>query len=254
MPGAPRRKTLAAPTAPGSAPGAPGANATPCPASPDVLAFLAAERRRGLSVNTVVLRRAAVRYPHFLAGCPVPTAEAQVAETMSGIRREAADPGETAAKKLAATVAILREILRPIPEDPRGLRDRALLLVASAGALRRSELAAVCVQHLETRERGLRLTLPRSKGERDGRPVTVAIRYGSSELCPVRALRRWQDAAGITDGPCSTASGCPLPGASARAPSPPPWSASTPSILAPSPYRPTPRRRRRVQSRGALRP
>jgi hypothetical protein len=50
------------------------------------------------------------------------------------------------------------------------------------------------------RERGLRLTLPRSKGERAGRAVTVAIPYGSTELCPVRALRRWQEAAGIAEG------------------------------------------------------
>jgi integrase len=81
-----------------------------------------------------------------------------------------------------------------------GLRDRALLLVGFAGALRRAELAAIRVAHLEIRERGLRLTLPRSKGDRTGSGVTVAIPYGATELCPVRALRRWQDAAGITEG------------------------------------------------------
>ena len=61
-------------------------------------------------------------------------------------------------------------------------------------------LAAVQVEHLEPRERGLRLTLPRSKGERAGRAVTVAIPFGRTELCPVRAVRRWQEAAGIVDG------------------------------------------------------
>src|SRR5690349_18134098 len=70
-------------------------HALPClPArSADVVAFLAAERGRGLSVNTVELRRAAIRYLHFIAGCPVPTAEAPVAETLAGIRRSAADMG-----------------------------------------------------------------------------------------------------------------------------------------------------------------
>jgi hypothetical protein len=43
----------------------------------DVVAFLAAERGQGPSVNTVELRRAAIRYLHSIAGCPVPTAEAQ---------------------------------------------------------------------------------------------------------------------------------------------------------------------------------
>ena len=177
-------------------------HALPClPADPaDVVAFLAAERGRGLSVTTVELRRAAIRYLHFIAGCSVPTAEAQVAETVSGMRRHAADQGELPAKKLAATADLLRDILRVIPDDLAGLRDRALLLLGFAGALRRAELAAVEIKHLETRERGLRLTLPRSKGERTGRVVTVAIPYGRTELCPVRAIRRWQEAAGIVDG------------------------------------------------------
>ena len=177
-------------------------HALPClPArSEDVVAFLAAERGRGLSVNTIDLRRAAIRYLHFIAGCAVPTAEAHVAETVAGIHREAAGRGDMPAKKLAATADILREILLHIPGDLPGLRDRALLLIGFAGALRRSELAAIRVEHLESRERGLRLTLPRSKGERTSKAVTVAIPYGTTTLCPVRALRRWQEAAGITEG------------------------------------------------------
>jgi site-specific recombinase XerC len=174
---------------------------TPLPAAAaDVVAFLAAERGRGLSVTTVDLRRAAIRYLHFIAGSAIPTAEARVAETMAGIRRAAADGGDVPAKKLAATIEILRQIIACVPDDMPGLRDRALLLVGFAGALRRSELAAIQVEHLEKRERGLRLTLPRSKGERTGKSVTVPILYGTTELCPVRALRRWQDAAGITEG------------------------------------------------------
>ena len=177
-------------------------HALPClPAtSADVVAFLAAERGRGKSLATVELRRASIRYLHFIAGLPVPTAEAQVSETMAGIRREAVDRGEVPAKKLAATAAILRQILAPIADDLPGLRDRALLLVGFAGALRRAELAAIRVEHLEARDRGLRLTLPRSKGERTGRAVTVPLPYGDTSLCPVRALRRWQEAAGITEG------------------------------------------------------
>jgi site-specific recombinase XerC len=174
---------------------------TPLPAAAaDVVAFLAAERGQGLSVNTLNLRRAAVRYLHFIAGLPVPTAEARVSETMAGIHREAAAQGQ-ATQKLAATIDILRQILDPIGDDLVGLRDRALLLIGFAGALRRAELAAIRVEHLEARDRGLRLTLPHSKGERAGRAVTVAIPYGTTALCPVRALRRWQDAARITEGP-----------------------------------------------------
>ncbi len=167
----------------------------------DVAAFLAAERGRGMKVSTLDLRRAAIRYLHFAAGCPVPTAEAQVAETLAGIRREAAERGDRPAKKTAATALVLQQILAPIGDDLPGLRDRALLLVGFAGALRRSELAGIKVEHLEERERGLHLTLPHSKGERTGKGVIVALPYGVTQLCPVRALRRWLDAAYIQQGP-----------------------------------------------------
>jgi integrase len=145
----------------------------------DVVAFLAAERGQGRSVATVDLRRAAIRYLHFIAGCPVPTAEAQVTEAMAGMHRAAAEAGQLPGKKLAATADILRQILAPIEAALAGLRDRALLLVGFAGALRRAELAAIRVEHLEPCERGLRLTLPHSKGERSGRGVTVALPYGA---------------------------------------------------------------------------
>ena len=213
-------------------------HALPClPArAGDVVAFLAAERGSGLSVNTVELRRAAIRYLHFVAGCPVPTAEAPVAETMAGIRRDAADQGALPAKKLAATADLLHQILAPIPDDLRGRRDRALLLVGFAGALRRAELAAIRVEHLEPRERGLRLTLPRSKGERDGKAVTVALPYGTTALCPVRALRGWLEAAGIAEGPVFRRIWTHPPAArGGKAPCPAPSSAASRSIPAASP-------------------
>lgn len=178
-------------------------HARPClPASgADVAAFLATEARRGRSVATIGLRRAAIRYLHVLAGCPVPTGDAQVSETMAGIGREAAEADRLPAKKLPVRIAVLRQMLDAMGDDLPALRDRALLLVGFAGALRRSELAAMRVEHLEDCGKGLMLALPRSKGDREGRGVLVPLPFGATELCPVRALRRWMAAAGITAGP-----------------------------------------------------
>ena len=168
----------------------------PLPATaPDVAAFLADERDRGLAANTLDLRRAAIRFLHRAAGLPSPTDDAHVAETLAGIRRDAPNP----VKKRAATLTVLRELLAPIPADLRGLRDRALLLVGFAGALRRSELAGIRMADLERTDHGFQLTLPRSKGSQTAAAV-VPLPYGRTELCPVRALSRWLDAAGITEG------------------------------------------------------
>jgi len=169
----------------------------PLPASPrDVAAFLAAGRDRGQAGNTLKLRAAAIRFLHRAAGLPSPTDTALVSETMAGIRRDAPNPQ----KKRAATLAVLRELLAPIPDDLRGLRDRALLLVGFAGALRRSELAAIRLGDLDRTDQGYELTLKRSKGSQT-EAVLVPLPYGRTELCPVRALARWLDAAAISEGP-----------------------------------------------------
>jgi integrase len=169
-------------------------------AGADIAAFLAGERGRNLSPETLKLRRAAIRYLHRAAGCPVPTDDVCVSETLAGIQRDAARKGQLPRKKVAATATILRRLLVPIPGDLRGLRDRALLLVGFAGALRRSELAAIRLDHLEKTDRGIRLTLPHSKGAQDS-AVTVPLPYGDTELCPVHALEAWLQAAGLTAGP-----------------------------------------------------
>jgi integrase len=92
---------------------------------------------------------------------------------------------------------------RPAEVDLAGLRDRALLLVGFFAALRRSELAALAVEHITEHPRGLVLELPRSKTNQTGtvRELVVLPRAGRSERCPVTALHTWLDAAAITDGP-----------------------------------------------------
>lgn len=80
-----------------------------------------------------------------------------------------------------STTEVLHQILTPIGDDLIGFRDRARLLVGFAGALPRSELAAVRVEYIEALERGLRLALPCSKGDRTGSGVIVAIAYGATD-------------------------------------------------------------------------
>lgn len=177
------------------------------PAAPaDVAAFLSEQRYpappgKPLSTNTLKLRASAIRYLHYLARLPSPTGTADVSETLAGITRVAAQAGYGPRPKLAARIALLREMVAPIGDDLPGLRDRALLLLGFAGAFRRSELARIAIADIEDTEHGLRITLPVSKGDRGMRGVQVGIPYGQSALCPVRALRRWLQAAEITTGP-----------------------------------------------------
>jgi site-specific recombinase XerD len=84
--------------------------------------------------------------------------------------------------------------------DLKGLRDRALLLFGFAGAFRRSEIVALDCEDLEATDLGFKVTIRHSKTDQEGLGQTIAIVRGSV-ACPVRALRAWLDAAGITTGP-----------------------------------------------------
>ena len=83
-----------------------------------------------------------------------------------------------------------------------GQRDRALLLLGYAGALRRSELVAIEREHVQLTHDGLRLLIPRAKGDQTGKGVSIGLpRAGTPERCPVRTLEIWLEASGCRYGP-----------------------------------------------------
>jgi len=172
---------------------------TALPATPEtVAAFLAAEAGQGLAVNTLRLRHAALRYLHLLAGYPPPTASPLVSATFAGIRRAHRRPLR---KKTALVLEPLRAAVQAIPDTLPGLRDRALLLVGFAAALRPSELARLDMSALSRHDDGLALLLPWRKNDQEGEGTTVWLPAGRTDLCPVAALEAWLAAAEISGGP-----------------------------------------------------
>ena len=85
------------------------------------------------------------------------------------------------------------------PDTLRGKRDRALVLLGFAGALRRSELVGLDLADIEEVELGLLVSIRQSKTDQEGKGSTIAVTRGSV-ACPVRALREWLSAAGIERG------------------------------------------------------
>ena len=169
------------------------------PASPVVLAdYLAHLADSGLKASTIVRRCSGIARAHRLAGHRSPL-QGVAKETLSGIRRTL---GMSADQVAPITVAELRRLVQVAGEDLHGARDRALLLVGFAGALRRSELVGIDVGDVRDTEDGLILSIRRSKVDQEGQGRLVGIPYGSRpETCPVRAVRRWLERADIVDGP-----------------------------------------------------
>src|SRR5208337_850958 len=94
-----------------------------------------------------------------------------------------------------------KKLSRACGTDLSRTRDRALFLVGFAGALRRSELVALDVEHITWTRAGMKLLIGRSKSDAEGEGAEIAIPRGQSpETCPMTALQQWLTAAEISAG------------------------------------------------------
>jgi site-specific recombinase XerD len=171
------------------------------PAAPETIALYIADLGGVAKPSTITRRLAAIAKAHQAAGHDSPCAmrHAAVKEVLSGVRRT---HGTAQAGKAALLTEHLRRLLAVIPGSLLGERDTAILLLGFAGAFRRSELVALDVPDVESSDDGMKVTIRRSKTDQEGLGRVVGIPYGSDpQLCPVRSLRRWLEAAGITEGP-----------------------------------------------------
>jgi integrase len=128
---------------------------------------------------------------HQAAGLDSPTADAGVRAVWAGIRRR---HGVAPRKVQAVRTQLIARMVAPLGDWYAPYRrDRALLLIGFAGALRRSELVALDVEDITEDDHGLRLRLRRSKTDPEGEGRIVGVPYGSHPAtCPVRAWRAWR--------------------------------------------------------------
>lgn len=167
------------------------------PAAPLTVARYVADHAEILAIATLRRRLATIAKVHAANGYPNPVDSEPVKMTMRGIRRTHGKP-QRQARPLACA-----DLLRMVgdPKTSQEMRDQALLLIGFAGAFRRSELVALDVEDLEFIDDGLLITLRRSKTDQDGAGRQIPIPFARGNICPVRALRRWLEFAGICEGP-----------------------------------------------------
>ncbi len=169
------------------------------PASPETVGAYLAAAGLGYALPTLRRRVAAIARAHRTAGHPLDTRHPSIRETLRGIART---HGEPARRSAALTTDEIRCLIEVCGDDLAGLRDRALLLIGFAGALRRSELVGFDAAHVRSTSTGLRFLIVRSKTDAAGEGAEVGISRGNeADTCPVRALRAWMRAAKIADGP-----------------------------------------------------
>lgn len=161
-----------------------------------VCAFLTVQAEKHRAA-TLTAKLSAIAYQHRISKQPNPCDTEEVKAMLAGIRRTI---GTAPRRKKAITPAILRKMLDALPDGLRGRRDRAILLVGWASAMRRSELAAMRVEDVTFTDYGARILIPKSKTDQEGEGQYVQLEKGQGDLCPVSALRDWLSAAGIQSG------------------------------------------------------
>lgn len=174
------------------------------PASPaTVVAYLDALATSGQKVTSLARKLSSLGVAHQLLGLDNPCRALAVHHALRAIRKER---GVTRRQALAVRlgdaddasppVFTLRALVDACGDDPRELRDAALLSLAYDGGLRASEVIAACVEDITAEPDGSGvLHLRRSKTDQVGDGAYV---YLSSET--MMRLGRWLEESTITSG------------------------------------------------------
>jgi site-specific recombinase XerD len=149
------------------------------------------------SMATLNRRLSSIAAAHRMADHPFDSRCREIALVMDGLRRT-----KTIRQRqvTALTTPLLKRALNDTSKTMADQRDRALILIGMAGALRRSELVALEVSDLTFSTEGVRLVIKRSKGDQFGEGQAIAIGRTNTNLCPVANLEAYLERAGISEG------------------------------------------------------
>ena len=161
----------------------------------DLEATHTANGAAAFSPATMARRLAAIAAAHRDAGHPSPTRDPAVGAVLTGIKRARAHARHQMRPLLLDDLRILLSGME-FGTWPAGLsaaRDAVVLLAGFAGALRRSELAALTLSDLRFHPGdGLHVRIRSSKTDQHARGATVVLPYGAHPgTCPPCAVLRW---------------------------------------------------------------
>lgn len=151
----------------------------------------------GHKTTSVARRLPSFRFCYREAGLEPPDLTS-ACRLLSGARRTLHQPPRQARpftrEQLCAICAVLGS--RPVE-----VRNRALIVLGFASGMRRSEIAALCLEDVRFTEKGLEIIIRRSKTDQEAKGRTIGVPAARKSPCPVRELRRWLRVRGQHSGP-----------------------------------------------------
>ena len=170
------------------------------PARPEsILLYLQYLVDKGLKLNTIRRRTAAIRYYHNDIGLDSPTDQVVCKKMLRSVTRKL---GSHTDQKQAMYIDDLKDIIDLIDTNTlTGKRDKAMLLLGFSGGFRRSEVVTLEVSQLHFRKEHLKVHLKRSKTDQTGRGLDKPILgHPDSPYCAVKAIKDWLTASQIKSG------------------------------------------------------
>lgn len=145
------------------------------PAHPTTVGkFIQMLTKSGLKSSSIRLAFASISTIHKLNELPDPT-QSPIAKLE--LRRMHRTIGRSSNQALGITSPILRKMIQATGTDLRGLRNRALLMIAYESLCRRSELVSLRVEDIECypNQNGARVRLRKSKTDQNASGVWIQI-------------------------------------------------------------------------------
>jgi site-specific recombinase XerD len=171
------------------------------PASPETVSlYIVALLQAGRKVTTISRRTASIGHYHRSSHRPSPLTD-DVIELLIAARRTR---NESPRQMRPLEVDQLRKISRALRRDDTwvSLRDRSMIVLGFASALRRSTLTALMLDDIEFCRQGLIVSVGREKQDQEGKGRLIGIPRGTvRDSCAVRCLRDWLDLRGKRPGP-----------------------------------------------------
>lgn len=177
----------------------------PLPATPDTVALFAIDLlSRERKTSTVRRLLAGVAHVHRREGHAIDWTE-RLEDLMAGARRYRPEPLEQAKPLSIEDLRAISSYLALGNSDARLVRDRAIVLVGFASALRAASLCELQISDVEFATRGAILKIRREKNDQEGQGRMIGLPHGRHpETCPVLCLREWIGRRGAFAGPLFT--------------------------------------------------
>lgn len=168
------------------------------PASAETISLYLATLGEHVRFSTLDSTIAAIEAVHEKANQVIKGDPALFRRVRKGIRRLHKN-NQSIRQAPALTVLELKGVTCKLSTNLKDCRDKAVLTVAFFGALRRSEVASLDVEHIELTDKGATIHIMQSKTS--DTKQSIYLSYAKDfDICPVRSLINWLSKSQLKNG------------------------------------------------------